>query len=254
MLPGTGKPTEGQPVVTYVKGAATFLASSIAVLFVIFYMLIDAERLRNLFLLGFPSEERSAKKALVVRMGRRMSAWLSAQIILAGVIAGVTFIVLLALRIPYALPLALLAGVGEMIPVVGPIVGAIPALAVALFQSPWQFWSMLVAAVLIQQFENLLLVPRLMGDKLRVSPLAIFVAFMIGASLLGIIGAVLAAPMAAVVQLIFEEVYVGRRERRQDTSRAGALVTSEVAEEEERQEERQKEREEAEEKASGDAG
>lgn len=113
---------------------------------------------------------------------------------------------------------------------------------------------MLVAAVLIQQFENLLLVPRLMGDKLRVSPLAIFVAFMIGASLLGIIGAVLAAPMAAVVQLIFEEVYVGRRERRQDTSRAGALVTSEVAEEEERQEERQKEREEAEEKASGDAG
>ncbi len=149
LLPGKRPAAaDGQPVVTDVKGAATFIASSIAVLFVIFYMLIDAQRLRNLFLLGFPSEDRSVKKALVVRMGRRMSAWLSAQLLLAGVIAGVTFVVLLALRIPYALPLALMAGIGEMIPVVGLIVGAIPALAVALFQSPWQFWSLLVAVVL----------------------------------------------------------------------------------------------------------
>lgn len=136
------------------------------------------------------------------------------------------------------MPLALLAGVGELIPVIGPIIGAIPALAVALFQSPWQFWAMLAFAVVIQQIENLVLVPRLMGTQLHVSPLGIFIAFTIGASLLGIVGAMPAAPLAAVAQLVLNEVYIGRRERRQDTSRAGAIATTEVIEEEERQKER----------------
>lgn len=238
LLPGTEKGTDGKPILTYVRGAATVLGSGIAVLFVIFYMLIDAERLRNLFLLAYPSNVRASKKALVRRMARRMSAWLSAQLILAGVIGTVTFAVLVALRIPYALPLALLAAIGEMIPVIGPIVGAVPALIVALFQSPWQFWAVLVAAVVIQQFENLVLVPRLMANKLHVSPLGIFLGFMVGASLLGVIGAILAAPVAAIVQVIFEEVFVARRERRQDSSRVGALVTSDVLEEEEKQKER----------------
>lgn len=233
MLPG-GKPAPGaEPVITYVTAAAAFIGSSIAVLFIVFYMLIDAERIKNLILLAFPSADRSSRKAILRRAGRRMSAWLSAQLILAGVIGAATFIALTALRIPYAVPLALIAAVGEMIPVVGPIVGAVPALAVALLQSPWQFWTMLVVAVVIQQVENLVLVPRLMGDKLHVSPLGIFLAFMIGASLLGIIGAVLAAPMAAVVHVVFEELYVTPRERRQDTSRAGALVTSETRDGEE---------------------
>ncbi|HYI11271.1 MAG TPA: AI-2E family transporter [Thermoanaerobaculia bacterium] len=239
LLRKTATGSEGEPILKYVRGAATVVASGVAVLFVIFYMLIDAERLKNLFLLAYPSEQRAGKKTLVRRMARRMSAWLSAQLILAGVIGGLTFAVLVALRVPYALPLALLAAIGEMIPVIGPIVGAVPALVVALFQSPWQFWSVLIAAIVIQQFENLVLVPRLMANKLHVSPLGIFVGFMIGASLLGIIGAVLAAPIAAIVQVIFEEMYVARRERRQDTARAGALVTSEVLEEEERQKERE---------------
>ena len=240
MIRPPAAPGGGQPVVTYVMGAATVIGSTIAALFVIFYMLIDAERLKNLFLLAFPSKDRAAKKVLVRRMGRRMSAWLSAQLFLAGIIAATTFVVLLALRIPYALPLALLAGIGEMIPVVGPIIGALPALAVALFQSPWQFWALLVAVILIQQIENYVLVPRLMGDKLHVSPLGIFVAFLIGASLLGIIGAILAAPLAAATQLIIDEVYVGRRERRQDANRPGAIATTDTIEEEERQKERDK--------------
>ena len=229
---------DDQPVVTYVRGAATVLASTIAVLFIVFYMLIDAERLKNFFLLAFPSNERAANKALVRRMGRRMSAWLAAQLLLAFLIGGATFVVLLVLRIPYALPLAVFAAIGEMIPVVGPILGAIPALAVALFQSPSQFWWFLAAAVVIQQVENLVLVPRLMGNQLHVSPLGIFVAFLIGASLLGIIGAILAAPMAAAAQLIIDQLYVARRERRQESSRRGAIATTEGIEEEERQKER----------------
>ncbi len=212
------------PIFNYVAGVVQGVASVIAILFMIVYMLIDAERLRNLFLLFFPAGERAEKRRIVIRMSSRMSSWLSGQLLLASIIGVVTFVILLALGIPYALPLAILAAIGEMVPVIGPILGAIPALIVALFQSPWQFWAVFAAAILIQQVENYLLVPRLMSKKVSVAPLSVFIAFMMGASLLGIIGAVLAVPMAAVIQVAFEEGFVRRRERRLDSERPGSLT------------------------------
>jgi predicted PurR-regulated permease PerM len=213
------------PLLGYIKSVVGGVVAVVAVLFMVIYMLIDAERLRNLFLLFYPAGERAEKRRIITRMGRRMSSWLSAQLLLAGIIAAATFVALLLLGIPYALPLALLAGIGEMVPVIGPILGAVPALAVALFQSKWQFWSVLAVAILIQQVENYLLVPRLMGKKVSISPLAVFIAFLAGASLLGIIGAVLAVPAAAVIQVAFEEGFVKQRERRQDPERSGTLIS-----------------------------
>jgi predicted PurR-regulated permease PerM len=213
------------PILGYVRGAVGVVVSVVAVLFMIIYMLIDAERLRNLFLLFYPPEERAEKRRIIRRMSRRMSSWLSGQLLLAAIVGTATFVALVALRIPYALPLALLAGIGEMVPVIGPILGAIPALGVAIFQSNWQFWAVLAMAILIQQLENYLLVPRIMGKKVSISPLAVFIAFLSGATLLGIIGAILAVPMAAVIQVAFEEGFLRERERRQDADRPGSLVS-----------------------------
>jgi predicted PurR-regulated permease PerM len=211
-------------VYAYMRNAATVIASAFAVLFMIVYMLIDAERLRNLFLLVYPPEVRGERRRTLMRIAKRMSSWLSAQLLLSAIIGITTFIGLILLRIPYALPLAILAAVGELIPVIGPTVGAIPVLAIALLQSRWQFWSYLVFAVLLQKVENLLIVPRLMSRKVSISPLAVFIAFMIGASLLGIIGAIMAIPVAAIAQVAFDEAFVSRRERRQDVERAGTLL------------------------------
>lgn len=111
-----------------------------------------------------------------------------------------------------------------MVPVIGPIIGAIPALLVALFHSSWQFWAVLVVAILIQQVENHFLVPRLMGSKVSVSPLSVVLAFMIGATLLGIPGAMMAVPVAAILQVVFEESFISRRERRQNAERPGSLI------------------------------
>jgi predicted PurR-regulated permease PerM len=208
----------------YMRNAAAALASVVAVLFMVAYMLIDAERLRNLFLLVYPPEARRDKRQTLNRIARRLSGWLSAQLLLSAIIGIASFIGLLALRIPYALPLAILAAVGELIPVLGPTLGAIPALAVALLHSRWQFWSVLALAFLLQKVENLFIVPRLMARKVAISPLTVFVAFMIGASLLGIVGAILAIPVAAIVKVVFEEAFVARRERRLDVERPGTLL------------------------------
>jgi predicted PurR-regulated permease PerM len=211
-------------VFAYMRNAATAIASMFAVLFMIAYMLIDAERLRNLFLLVYPPEVRGERRRVLMRIAKRMSSWLSAQLLLSTIIGVATFVGLVALRIPYALPLAILAAIGELIPAIGPTVGAIPVLAIALLQSPWQFWSYLVFAILLQKAENLFIVPRIMSKKVSISPLAVFIAFMIGASLLGIIGAIMAIPVAAIAQVAFDEAFVARRERRQDLDRAGTLL------------------------------
>lgn len=211
-------------VFLYVRSAATVVASLIAILFMVAYMLIDADRLRNLFLLIYEPARRGEGRAMLRRVGRKMSSWLSGQLLLAAIIGGASYAAFLALRIPYALPLAILAAVGEMVPVIGPTIGAVPALAVALLHSRWQFWSVLAFAVILQKVENLLIVPRVMSRKVEVSPLAIFIAFMMGAAILGILGAIIAVPAAVIVQVAFEEAFVARRERRLDVDRAGTLT------------------------------
>lgn len=104
------QPRKPVAVVSYIRVAAVFLSSVVAVLFLMFYMLIDAERLRSTFLLLFPAEQRARRRRMINRIARRMSSWLSGQLILAGIIGAATFVGLLILRMPYALALALLAG------------------------------------------------------------------------------------------------------------------------------------------------
>jgi predicted PurR-regulated permease PerM len=194
------------------------------VLFMVAYMLIDAQRLRNLFLLVYPPEERGRRRRTLIRMGKRMSGWLSGQLMLSVIIGVASFIGFTLLQIPYALPLAIIAAVGELIPMIGPTVGAVPALIVALLSSRWQFWCVLAFAFLLQKVENYFIVPRVMAKKVSVSPLAVFIAFLIGASLLGVMGAILAIPVAAILQVAFDEAFVKRRERRQDLERPGTLL------------------------------
>ena len=210
-------------VFAYMRNAAAAVASFFAVLFMIAYMLIDAERLRNLFLLIYPPEVRGERRRTLKRVASRMSSWLSGQLLLSAIIGISTFVGLVMLGIPYAIPLSIIAAVGELIPVIGPTIGAVPVLAIALLHSKWQFWAYLVFAVVLQKAENLFIVPRVMSKKVDISPLAVFIAFMIGGSLLGILGAIMAIPVAAIVQIVFAEVFVSRRERRTDEGRAGTL-------------------------------
>jgi predicted PurR-regulated permease PerM len=208
----------------YVRSAATIAASVVAVLFMIVYMLMDAHRLRNLLLLFYPPSVRAERRRALNRIANRMSSWLAGQLILSAIIGVATFVGLVILRIPYALPLAIFATLGEMVPVIGPIVGTSPALVIALLHSRWQFWSVLVMVLVLQKLENLFIAPRVMARKVSIAPLAIFIAFMMGAAVLGIMGAIIAIPVAAIVQVAFDEAFVLRRERRLDVDRAGTLV------------------------------
>jgi predicted PurR-regulated permease PerM len=211
-------------VLLYVRSTATVIAEFIAVLFMVVYMLMDAHRLRNVILLFYPAAVRAERRNTLNRMAARMSSWLVAQLILSAMMGAAIFATLLVLRVPFALPLAILAMIGELVPVIGPILGCSPALIMALLHSHWQFWSLLIVVVVLQKLENLFVAPRVMARKVSISPLTAFIAFMSGAAVLGVPGAIIAIPLAAIVQVAWDEAFVERRERRQDIDRAGTLL------------------------------
>lgn len=153
---------------------------------------------------------RDDAERLLPQLRQVWSAYLRGQIILALVIFVLVWIGLTALGVQNALALALLAGLLEFVPNLGPTISAIFAVMVALFQPTnylglpsWQFALLVLALmIVIQQLENHLLVPRIVGGVLDLHPLLVIVGVFMGASLAGILGAILAAPVIASLKVL----------------------------------------------------
>jgi predicted PurR-regulated permease PerM len=108
--------------------------------------------------------------------------------------------------IPFFYVLALISAIGEMIPIVGPFLAAIPAVAVAASVSFEKVLLVIVFFIVQQQIENHVLVPKIMERQVGVSAVTVVAALLIGGNLLGIVGAILAVPTAAILQVVFTEV------------------------------------------------
>jgi predicted PurR-regulated permease PerM len=108
--------------------------------------------------------------------------------------------------VPYFYVLALITAFGEMIPVVGPVLAAIPAVLAALTVSPQTTLFVAIFFIIQQQIENHVLVPKVMASQVGVSAVTVIVALLIGGAMLGILGALLAVPTAAIVQVVIEQL------------------------------------------------
>ncbi|MGB4869422.1 MAG: AI-2E family transporter [Candidatus Promineifilaceae bacterium] len=161
-----------------------------------------------------PGYQRDAER-LMAYSSLIWSSYLRGQVILGLIIGFVTGISLAILGVQYSLALGVMAGLLEFVPNVGPIVTAVVAIIVALFQ-PENYWGLtsvqlalvtLGVMIIIQQLENNLLVPRIVGNALNLHPLMVLLGVLMGASLAGILGAVLAAPLLASIKLIGNYVW-----------------------------------------------
>jgi predicted PurR-regulated permease PerM len=117
----------------------------------------------------------------------------------------VDLIGLIIIGVPYALTLALISGLLDLIPTIGPIIAGVIAALVALSVSPIQAVFVIVMYIIVQQIENTLLVPNIMKKAVGLSPVVILMAVLVGAKLLGLIGALLAVPLAAVLSVLVME-------------------------------------------------
>jgi len=203
--PGTPGTAVGK-VAMAVTHVFTGVLAFITVLILTFYLLIDSQLLFAGFARLFPRAQRLRVVEASNKISLKISAWLSGQLILAGSIGSTAAVGLYLLGVPYFYVLALVAAVGEVVPIVGPILSAIPAILVGLSVSPRTGLFVAIFWIVQQQIENHLLVPKVMERQVGVSPVVVIVALLVGGSVLGIVGAILAVPTAAILQVILEEI------------------------------------------------
>jgi predicted PurR-regulated permease PerM len=192
-------------VFSAVVGVVGGLVGLLTILILTFYFLVEAGSLRKTLLQLFPAKRRKRIDAITGAITTKVSAWLGGQLVLAGIIGATSAVFLWAFGIPFFYVLALISAIGELIPVVGPILAAIPAIAVAATVSLNKVLIVAVFFVLQQQFENHVLVPKVMQRQVGVNPAAVIVALLVGGNLLGIAGAILAVPTVAILQVLLFE-------------------------------------------------
>jgi predicted PurR-regulated permease PerM len=194
-------------VIGAITGFVGGIFGFLTILILTFYMLVDGESFVAGFVRLFPRSERTRIREACRSVSTKVSAWLVGQLLLAGTIGSTAALGLYILGVPYFYVLALIAAIGEMIPIVGPVISAVPAVLVALTVSPTLGLAVIIFFLVQQQLENHILVPKIMERQVGVSAVMVITSLLLGGSLLGIVGAILAVPTAAILQVLFYEIW-----------------------------------------------
>lgn len=189
---------------------STGLLSVLAVFLLAFYWALDGERTIRGILLWLPSNARPGIRQLVDEIEEKVGGFLRGQALLCIAIGVAALAAYSLIGLPYALVLGVMAGIFEAIPVLGPVLGAIPALLIALTVSNETVVAVLVATLAIQGLENYILVPRIMSKAVGANAIVTLLSLITLSSLLGLAGALLAIPVAAIAQLLLDRFLLNR--------------------------------------------
>jgi predicted PurR-regulated permease PerM len=184
----------------------------VSILLLTFYFLVEAHDVLHMFVRLFAAKDRPRVERVSELAAAKISGWLGGQMLLGLIIGSMSAIGFFFMGVPYFFVLAVIAGIGEMIPMVGPLLSAIPAVGVALTVSPGLAIGVAAFCLGIQLIENNVLVPKVMGQTVGLSAVTVIIALSIGSELLGFVGALLAVPTAAIVQVLFEELYFSEKD------------------------------------------
>lgn len=191
------------------RSTRTFITGVVNLLFVFviaLYLVAEKDALAKLGRLLAPAEYEPYVMRALSKAQKSLGKWVLAQIALGVIVGTIVGIGLWILGIPYALLLALLAGLMEFVPIIGPLISTVPGLLVALSQS----WTMVLVVwifyMIVGQLEGNVLVPNIMKRAVGMKPLVTMVAVLIGAKLLGILGIILAVPVANTIKIFLTEL------------------------------------------------
>lgn len=174
----------------------------IGVLLLVYYWLVEGDRIIRRIVLRTHLEQREQLRELISEIENKIGGYFRGQLLLCLIIGLLSLVAFLIIGVPNALTLALISGVTEAIPILGPTLGAVPAILLTLSIAPVKAIWVLLAMVLLQSMENNLLVPRIMGQSVGVNPLLTLLSIAAFGLLFGFVGAILAIPLAAILQIL----------------------------------------------------
>jgi predicted PurR-regulated permease PerM len=156
-------------------------------------------------------EHREELEVILERTTGRIGGYVTGNAVVSLIAGGAAFVALLLIGVPYALALAVWVALTDLIPTVGALLGAALVCIVAAFAGLPELAATAVFFVVYQQVENYMIAPRVMRRAIEIPPAAVIVAVLVGGTLAGFFGALLALPIAATIQVVFEQLYVKDR-------------------------------------------
>jgi predicted PurR-regulated permease PerM len=213
----------------YAVGATAFAYSmrifeiaayGLSAMFLSLYMMIDRDRLRGGLYALVPRTQHIRLSRIMLNLETIIGAYIRGQLVTCLLIGAFTFVLLTACGVENAMALAVFAAMADVLPYIGAILSIVPAVIAALGHSPTAAIIVLVAMLCYEEFESRVLVPQIYGKALRLPSSVVFFALMVGGTLMGLLGALLALPVAATVMMLIEELRVdlpGEQEQEADT-------------------------------------
>jgi predicted PurR-regulated permease PerM len=207
--------------VPFIVGFGRFLLELLVFLIATFFLLRDAPRLFQWFRRILPASQRNELIPLFAQVNAVLGRYVRGQMFLIGVMSTATFIGLSILQVPFVLLLAIMTGVLEVIPIVGPITaGAIACLVALGHPAPWglsQIAYVVIVAVMytvLRHAEDYFVIPLVIGRIVRLHPAVVIFSLLTGGALYGLLGVLVAVPVAATLRLVL--IYVGAKLRDED--------------------------------------
>lgn len=219
-------PPTGGTAIGFATGVGTALFGIVATFVIAFYYLMEKHLFKRLLLQNLHPETRERVNTVWNDVEMKVGQWLRGQLtlcVIIGVFAGIGY-GLIGLR--FWLLLAVFAGITEIVPIIGPWIGGIPAFMVALLDSWEKAIIVAVFLIMLQFVENSVLVPRVMKGAVGLSPLTVFLAVLAGAEFLGPLGALLAIPIAAAIQIVIVDALRSRQQRTDVVPAGGGSATA----------------------------
>lgn len=200
--------TFGERALTYAGTAVQSLFFSLLTIVLAFYLLAEHQRVQGFFFALLPRHYHLRSARVLLDMETIVGGYVRGQLLTSFLIGGFTFVTLAIAGVPNAFALAVFAAAVDLIPLVGAVLAVIvPTLASFSSGTP-VIIGVFVALFIYNQIENHILIPRVYGQTMRLSPVAVLIALLIGAQLLGLIGALLALPLAAGIRVLIEDLRI----------------------------------------------
>jgi predicted PurR-regulated permease PerM len=174
---------------------------------VLFYLLKEGEKAPVNLLRFLPKNRRDSGRAILSQMDETISSYIQGQVLVSTCVGTLLLIGYFIIGIDYALLLAIAAMFTNVIPYLGPILATIPAVFVALADSPMMIVKVLIVMTVAQQIESNFISPQIMGNKLEMHPITIIFIILAAGSLAGVLGVILAVPFYAILKVLVSNIY-----------------------------------------------
>lgn len=215
----------GAPALDIARSVASGVFAFVTILVLTFLMVLEGPKMTASTLKLIGDEHRERVRRVAADCAKAVTGYMAGNLAISAVAGLATFVFLAVIGVPFAGVLGLWVAFADLIPLVGATLGAIPTVGVAFLSSPGRGIAAVIFYVVYQQLENHILQPTIMSRTVDLNPLAVLVSVLVGVELFGVVGALLAIPVAGILQVIVRNLYDERRGQLKDPPSLGADET-----------------------------